>query len=231
MRRNGTMKWSLIVGTAVLAGAVQAQPYGPGPAYGYGYGAPPAEARPYYYGMPAPAAAEEQSPALLLRDGMNKLIGYLKQDPRPANDQVAKFLSDEIAPYFDFAYMARWAAGGMYRHMGEEQRDKLQGKLRDMFLAAMAERLAAYNSQEVVFLPPRGSQRGEEVTLPVAIRNAQGYPAELDFRFYRAKDGWKVFDVVANGSSALAYYRDYFRTTLRGPQGPMGPGRFAPPGY
>ncbi len=205
------MKWYLIVGTAVLAGAVQAQPYGPGPAYGYGYGAPPAEARPYYYGMPAPAA-------------------YLKQVPRPANVQVSMFLSDEIAPYFEFAYMARWAAGGMYRHMGEEQRDKLQGKLRDMVLAAMAERLAAYNSQEVVFLPPRGS-RGEEVTLPVAIRNAQGYPAELDFRFYRGKDGWKVFDVVANGSSALAYYRDYFRTTLRGPQGPMGPGRFAPPGY
>jgi phospholipid transport system substrate-binding protein len=229
MRRNGTMKWFLIVGTAMLAGAVQAQPYGPGP--GPGYGAAPAEARPYYYGMPAPAAAQQQSPALLLRDGMNKLIGFLKQEPRPANEQVAKFLSDEIAPYFDFPYMARWAAGGMYRQMGQEQREKLEGKLRDMFLAAMAERLAAYNSQEVAFLPPRGAQRGEEVTLPVAIRNAQGYPAELDFRFYRSKDGWKVFDVVANGSSALVYYRDYFRSALRGPQGPMGPGRMGPPRY
>ena len=58
------------------------------------------------------------------------------------------------------------------------------------------------------------------------MRGAGGYPAELDFRLYRGTDGWKVFDVVANGSSALVYYRDYFRNSMRrgGPGGAPGYG-------
>jgi phospholipid transport system substrate-binding protein len=50
----------------------------------------------------------------------------------------------------------------------------------------------------------------------VAILQASGYPANLDFRFYRGKTGWKVFDVAANGSSALTYYRQYFARKMNG---------------
>ncbi|MEW8429523.1 MAG: ABC transporter substrate-binding protein [Candidatus Thiodiazotropha sp.] len=32
----------------------------------------------------------------------------------------------------------------------------------------------------------------------------------MDFRFYRSEAGWKVFDVSANGNSAVAYYRRHF---------------------
>ncbi|MCB1882186.1 MAG: ABC transporter substrate-binding protein, partial [Gammaproteobacteria bacterium] len=41
------------------------------------------------------------------------------------------------------------------------------------------------------------------------------YPARLDFRFYLAEDGWKVFDVAANGSSAVMHYRQQFRQMMR----------------
>jgi phospholipid transport system substrate-binding protein len=221
------MRWSIILGGALLAaGTAQAQPYGPGPSYGYGPDSMQGQ-RTYYYGMPRQAQPGEQNPAAVLRDGMNKLLGFLKQDPKPDAERVSKFLEGEIAGYFDFAYMARMAAGGMYRQMDAEQRQKLEAKLRGMFLTAMAQKLSAYDKQEIEFLPPRrGGQRGDEITLPVAVRGAQGYPAELDFRLYRGNDGWKVFDVVANGSSAIVYYRDYFRNTMRrgGPGGGPGSG-------
>lgn len=220
------MRWSIILGGALLAaGTAQAQSYGPGPSYGYG--PDPMQGQPtYYYGTPRQGQPAEQNPASVLRDGMNKLVGFLKQDPKPDAARVSKFLADEVASYFDFAYMARAAAGGLYRQMDDEQRQKLEARLKEMFLAAMAQHLAAYDQQEIDFLPPRRSgQRGDEVTLPVAVRGPQGYPSELDFRLYRGQDGWKVFDVVANGSSALVYYRDYFRNALR--RGGQGPG----PGY
>jgi phospholipid transport system substrate-binding protein len=224
------MRWSIILGGALLAaGAAQAQPYGPGPGPSYGYGPDSMQGqRTYYYGTPRQAQPGEQNPAAVLRDGMNKLVGFLKQDPKPDAARVSKFLEDEIASYFDFGYMARNAAGGAYRQMDDEQRQKLEAKLREMFLSAMAQRLAAYDKQELDFLPPRrGGQGGDEITLPVMVRGAQGYPSELDFRLYRGQEGWKVFDVVANGSSALVFYRDYFRNVLR--RGGAGPG--VGPGY
>ncbi len=221
------MRWSIILGGALLAaGTAQAMTYGPGPSYGYGPDSMQGQ-RTYYYGMPRQGQPGEQNPAAVLRDGMNKLVGFLKQEPKPDAARVAKFLDDEVASYFDFAYMARASAGGIYRQMDEEQRKKLEAKLREMFLSAMAQHLSAYDKQEIEFLPPRrGGQRGDEVTLTVAVRGAQGMPSELDFRLYRGNDGWKVFDVVANGSSAVVYYRDYFRNAFRrgGPGGGYGPG-------
>jgi phospholipid transport system substrate-binding protein len=225
------MRWSIILGGALLAaGTAQAMTYGPGPSYGYGPDSMQGQ-RTYYYGMPRQGQPGEQNPAAVLRDGMNKLVGFLKQEPKPDAARVAKFLDDEIASYFDFAYMARASAGGMYRQMDEEQRKKLEAKLREMFLSAMGQHLSAYEKQEIEFLPPRrGGQRGDEVTLTVAVRGAQGMPSELDFRLYRGNDGWKVFDVVANGSSAVVYYRDYFRNAFRRGGPGAGPGYGPGPG-
>ncbi len=141
------MRWSIILGGALLAaGTAQAMTYGPGPSYGYGPDSMQGQ-RTYYYGMPRQGQPGEQNPAAVLRDGMNKLVGFLKQEPKPDAARVAKFLDDEIASYFDFAYMARASAGGMYRQMDEEQRKKLEAKLREMFLTAMAQHLSAYEKQ------------------------------------------------------------------------------------
>ena len=37
----------------------------------------------------------------------------------------------------------------------------------------------------------------------------------LEFRFYWSQDGWKVYDAVANGASAAAFFRSYFTSALR----------------
>jgi hypothetical protein len=33
------------------------------------------------------------------------------------------------------------------------------------------------------------------------------YPDKMTFRMYKAADGWKVYDVEANGRSVVAHYR------------------------
>ena len=40
-------------------------------------------------------------------------------------------------------------------------------------------------------------------------------PVRLEFRFYWSSQGWKVYDAVANGASAVAFYRSYFSRMLR----------------
>ena len=41
-----------------------------------------------------------------------------------------------------------------------------------------------------------------------------GIPTKLEFRFYKSTDGWKIFDVKAEGNSAVVYYRKQFREML-----------------
>lgn len=152
---------------------------------------------------------QEAGPDTLLREGMTKLLRYLRTNENPQPRQISAFLEREVAPHFDFAYMATWAAGPMSRQMNEQQRLQLAQTIKELLLGTLAKRLASYDNQDVRFFRPR--RIGDnEVKMRVGILRAEGYPATIDFRFYRSESGWKVFDVSANGTSALAYYRRHF---------------------
>jgi phospholipid transport system substrate-binding protein len=176
------------------------------PNYGYGYGQP-------YPGVPG-AMQQEAGPGMVLREGMTKLLRFLRQPERPNPQVMAAFLENEIAPYFDFDYMADWASGPLKRQMNERQRAELAQKLKEMLLGTLAKRLANYSNQDVRFYRPRSADRNE-VKVRVGILQAGGYPANIDFRFYWSEAGWKIFDVAANGNSALVFYRHYFMNQMR----------------
>ena len=217
-----------IVAGIALAGSAVAQPY-----YGYGPGTGPGA---YYPGAPAqpprggygyrgqPQLEQGENAAAVLKQGMENLLAFLRQSPPPDPVQLAAFLEAEVAPAFDFTYMARAAAGPLYRNMDDAQQQRLEQKLKEMFLGTLAERLAAFDRQQVSYLPPRRG-RGNRATLSVMIQNPAGYPAKLDFQMLRGDEGWKVVDVAANNTSALAFYRNYFRQAMSaGGTGPYGGG-------
>jgi phospholipid transport system substrate-binding protein len=185
-----------LIGLLGLGGVAQAQM----PQYGYG-------PSPY---RAAPRANPTTEAAGVLREGMDKLIEFLAQDERPNKLQVAAFLDKEIAPYFDFAYMAKWVAGPGYARMSGDEREALAAKLEARFLGTLAKKLAQYEGQQVRYLRPRLARRGS-VNVPVGILRPGSYPSKLEFRMYRSKDGWKVYDVAANGRSVSSYYRLQFK--------------------
>lgn len=196
----------VMLGSALCAGSLLAQSPG-----GYGpYGPTP---------YPMARYQPVESPAAVLGGGIEKLLRFLHQEERPDAKAVSGFLESEIAPYFDFAYMAEWAAGASWAQMTEKQQKTLASTLEERFLATLAERLQDYDRQSIRFLRPR-RQGSEEVTVSVGLLNPGRYPSKLDFRMYRSpQGGWKVFDVVANGQSAAAYYRQELNQHTRLPLG------------
>jgi len=167
-----------------------------------------------YPAIPSGMQQQEVGPGAILKQGVTSLLKFMRQKQRPDPKTLNHFLQTQIAPYFDFDYMARWAAGPAYRSMNEQQRKAMAKKVKEMLLGTLAQRLGSYQNQDVRFFRPR--RVGEnEVKARVGILRAGGYPASIDFRFYRGDSGWKVFDVTANGTSALTYYRRHFAQQLR----------------
>jgi phospholipid transport system substrate-binding protein len=161
--------------------------------------------------MPPPEMqhAYLEQPADLVRQGIDELIAFMGQRPRPTGMKVAAFLEQNVAPAFDFDYMARMAMGPAYMYLSEAQRSDLQQKIAEDFLGVLSRRLAGFSSQRVRYFRAHRGYRGE-VTVTVGIANAEGYPARLDFRLYNSGDGWKIYDVAANGRSAVSFYRRKF---------------------
>lgn len=171
----------------------------------------------YYYqpGQQYRAPAQTPGPAMVLRHGLQKLLSFASREEMAGPEETMLFLEKEISPYFDFEYMSQWVSGGNWSRMPMAQRQQMTAQLQKMFLTALSQKLSKYGGQGFKVMRPR-SRQGGEVTVPVAIQNPGGYPSRLIFRFYRSGEGgWKVFDVSANGSSALVYYRQYFNQQMR----------------
>ncbi|MGV6826103.1 MAG: MlaC/ttg2D family ABC transporter substrate-binding protein [bacterium] len=164
----------------------------------------------------APVAQKPMAPnpGVKLREGMDGLIRFMRQSPRPDRARIMAYLDAEIAPFFDFEYMGKSAAGQAYQHLNKVQRAKLTKQIKENFLTTMARRLASYNNQKVRYLAHRVSADQRTAVAGVAIMSPGNYPARLDFRFYKSNQGWKVFDVMANGQSTIVYYRRQFRQML-----------------
>ena len=80
--------------STTLTHTVNAAPYAPYPS-------------PYYQ---APQT-ESSAPATIVKTGINKLTAFIRNGGAQNPEQARTFLETEVAPYFDFNYMTRWAAG------------------------------------------------------------------------------------------------------------------------
>jgi phospholipid transport system substrate-binding protein len=168
------------------------------------------------YAPRAPAAAAEPTPDEVVRQGIDRLKGFMDRGGAAQPAEIKAFLNREISPYFDFDYMGKWAGGALYRHMDEQHRRLFAQKLKRLFFSALARNLGTYANTAPRIDVSRPRPRGQrEVDVRARVYPEHGYPVNLTFRFYRGKTGWKVFDVTANGTSAVAYYRKYFNQMAR----------------
>jgi phospholipid transport system substrate-binding protein len=166
-----------------------------------------AQAGSYY---PPQEIAGLEEPARVLQRGVETLTGYLGNNRGVPPAQLRAFLEQEIVPYFDFNRMAFWAAGSVNRYLNPEQRQQLTAMLKERFLQVMAEQLGSYRDSRIQYLQPRGNPLRGNVILGLRVFGADSYPVQLDFKLYRGESSWKVYDVAANGVSAVSYYRNEF---------------------
>ena len=86
-----------------------------------------------------------------------------------------------------------------------------------MFIGALARNLGVYTAPmpQVQVLPARQGHTPREALVQARVLMGAGVAMRLDFRFYWNGYAWRVFDVSANGASAVAFYRDFFADRLR----------------
>jgi len=157
---------------------------------------------------------DSNNPGAIVRAGVAKLTNFIKSGRAADRDQALAFMTTEIEPYFDFEYMTRWSAGPAWQRMSPQQRAYMQDQLKKSFMNTLATKLVTYTDQPIRYFTPRG-QDGNDIRVNAWIMQPTGIPTKLEFRFYKNKDQWKIFDVKAEGNSAVVYYRKQFRHLMQ----------------
>ncbi len=157
-------------------------------------------------------------PDQLLRQGIDRLTGFLAGAPDASTRRVGEFVTEEIAVFFDFATMARWTAGPAWNRLHPARRAALVQRVRETFLQSFTRNIGALGGVMPTFriLRPRpGRAPGMARVRALAYLSARP-PMRFEFKFRLTHHGWAIYDVSLNGLSAVAYYRRYFRSLLSG---------------
>ncbi len=184
-------------------------------------------ANPYntrYYGTqprvqqnaPAPIHKNQfDNPAALIHTAEKKLRTFLSSKQAKSPDMLHAFLENEIIPVIDFKFMMRSVAGPFLNRMNPKDLLEFQDKLKENFTATLARHLGSFDANtRVQIASPRMRRNGEAIVNTRVFRN-NTRPLKLDFRLMRNNNSWHIIDVQANGSSAIVYYRNFFRNQLR----------------
>ncbi|NIR29857.1 MAG: ABC transporter substrate-binding protein [Gammaproteobacteria bacterium] len=160
----------------------------------------------------APKAVIEQATEDLLVS-MRGNLDAIKSDMSLAY----RIAEDTVLPHLDFARIARWVLGKHWRTATREQRrefiDQFQEFLTRTYVTMMVEfcdQIAAQSGAGVSYPSVRQSDDDKRAMVRSVIELASGEEIQVDYRMYRSRVDWKVYDVVVGGVSLAATYRTSF---------------------
>jgi phospholipid transport system substrate-binding protein len=122
-------------------------------------------------------------------------------------------LRSVIGGHFDFADMSRSALGIHWKRLSEEQRREFVRLFTSLMEAAYMSRIESYSGQKIEFLKERADGPGyAEVYTSIVQNGAQ--PIRVNYRLKQTDSGWKVYDVLVDGISLVANYRNQFNRVI-----------------
>jgi phospholipid transport system substrate-binding protein len=126
---------------------------------------------------------------------------------------------EEIAyARFDFRTMSRLVLARNWKRLSKEQQQEFVDEFTLYLAHDYGGRLQRYEQEQVDVVGERAEPRGD-VTIRTQIVGGENDGALVDYRMRNRKDEWRIIDVVIEGISLVANFRDQFREVM-GNEGP-----------
>ena len=122
-------------------------------------------------------------------------------------------ISDIVTPMFDFSLMAKLTLGRKYwPGLTKEQRDRFTLLFIDLLKETYLEKISLYTNEKVVY---QGAvQIKNKVHVETDLISGENTFSML-YKFYKSRNGWKIYDLEIEGISLITTYRSQFDEVLR----------------
>ncbi len=147
----------------------------------------------------------------LLKQRLDAVLVVLQNQDKSLEDKKVA-ISELVTPLFDFPLMAKLTLGRKHwPTMTRDQQDKFTALFVDLLRKTYLDRVSQYSDEQVVI------KNAAEVNRKVHILTdlfSKGDSIEMLYKFYRAGEGWKIYDVEIQGVSLIVSYRNQFNQIL-----------------
>lgn len=160
-----------------------------------------------------------QEPVEIVRNSTDQVIRLVdenrelyEQRPEQLREDIRKILT----PTIDAVYTARLVLGRHGRDLEQEQVEAFSDALADLLLKRYASALLEYDLHDRLEILPLTGENTERMTrVRTRIRLDGSNRAPMDYIFRKSEGQWRVFDVIVEGISYVATFRNQIGEEIR----------------
>lgn len=165
-----------------------------------------------------PALAEDD-PVELVRETTTMLFHLVEENREQYQenpDLLRAELIEILQPRTDMIHSARLILGRHGRQLERDQVEAFAKAVSDLLMGRYATGLLEFRSREQVDILPLAGDNNERMTrVRTRIRLDSGNNAPIDYVLRKSDGEWKVFDVIIEGISYVATFRNQIGEEIR----------------
>ena len=156
--------------------------------------------------------ASKPAPSLIIEETVAEVLAVLDNEDLTKESRRQRI--QQIAyTRFDMKTMSRLVLARNWKRFSPEQQDEYIREFKRYLANNYGERLDRYDQEKVEIVGERVEPRGD-VTVKTKIVGGQYEDATVDYRMRQKADTWYIIDVIVEGISLVANYRDQFKEVL-----------------
>jgi phospholipid transport system substrate-binding protein len=162
--------------------------------------------------------AQELGPEELVRKVTKDVLETIQSDKQLQGGDRKKALAlaeEKILPLLDFSEATRLAVGRAWRNATPEQRTRLEAEFRRMLVRVYSNAIGVYRGQNMRVQPVRMAANATEVTVRNQYISPGKQAVSVDYAMHKTPEGWKIYDIVAEGVSLVLTYRGEFEQVVQ----------------
>ncbi len=163
--------------------------------------------------------ARAQTPEQVVESIADDLAARLKGHREELKDNKQKLvdiIDSVLLPHFDVDFASILVLGQHARDASPEQRARFAKAFYTSITSRYAEALLDYTRGAVTVLPFQGKLDTRRTIVRTRVKLDSGKTVSVDYAFRKTRDGqWKVYDVIIEGLSYIANYRQQVDVEIR----------------
>ncbi|MGY6553186.1 MAG: MlaC/ttg2D family ABC transporter substrate-binding protein [Wenzhouxiangella sp.] len=165
------------------------------------------------------SAVANTEPVDIIR-GLSTDLFALVDDNRSAFEANPELLQQELReqllPHLDTVHSARLVLGRHGRSLERQQVEAFAEALAELLMSRYADGLLEFRSRDQVEILPQAGENTERATrVRTRVRLPSGQRAQVDYVLRKAGEEWRVFDVIIEGISYVATFRNQIGEEIR----------------
>jgi phospholipid transport system substrate-binding protein len=165
---------------------------------------------------PPAGPAEAATPTEQVRTAIDRVL-QLVQDPAlraPARAEERRRQIRTVAnEIFDWQETGKRALARHWQARTPQQREEFSALFADLVERSYVSKIEGYTGEKIVY----GSEtvEGEQATVRTRLVTRNNTEIPIDYRLSRTGDRWRVYDVLIEGVSLVASYRNQFNRVIQ----------------